>query len=65
MRVVIVDTNVASFLFKEDTRAELYKPHLAGDTLAAISFQTRAELDQWAVFYNWGPTKRDELSIRA
>jgi predicted nucleic acid-binding protein len=61
MRVVIVDTNVASFLFKEDTRAELYKPHLEGDTLSAISFMTRAELEQWAVFRGWGPAKRDEL----
>ena len=62
MRVVIVDTNVASFLFKGDTRGDLYEPHIEGDTLPAISFMTRAELEQWAVLHNWGPAKRDELS---
>jgi hypothetical protein len=62
MRIVIVDTDIASFLFKEDTRAELCKPHIECDLLAAISFQTRAELDQWAVYYNCGPERRDELS---
>jgi len=29
MRAIIVDTNVASFLFKGDTRANQYTPHLA------------------------------------
>jgi tRNA(fMet)-specific endonuclease VapC len=62
MRVVIVDTDVASFLFKGDTRRDLYTPHLEGDTLPVISFMTRAELEQWAVLHNWGPTKRDDLS---
>src|SRR6266542_3961322 len=62
MRVVIVDTNVASFLFKGDTRGDLYAPHIEGDTLPAISFMTRAELEQWAVLHNCGPAKRDELS---
>ena len=61
MRVVIVDTNVASFLFKGDTRAELYEPHIEGDTLPAISFMTLAELEQWAVLRNWGPQRRDDL----
>lgn len=35
MRVVIVDTDVASSLFKGDTRGDLYKLHLEGDTLPA------------------------------
>ena len=37
--VVIVDTDVVSFLFKGDTRAQLYRPHLQGKTLA-LSFMT-------------------------
>ena len=41
MRVVIVDTNVASFLFKGDTRGDLYAPHIEGDTLPAISLDPR------------------------
>ncbi len=43
MRTLIVDTDVASFLFKEDTRGDMYKPHLA-DAVASISFMTLAEL---------------------
>jgi predicted nucleic acid-binding protein len=62
MRVVIVDTDVASFIFKGDTRGALYDPHIdVTSTLPAISFMTRAELEQWAVMRNWGQTKRDEL----
>ncbi|HKQ76312.1 MAG TPA: hypothetical protein VJ810_21640 [Blastocatellia bacterium] len=36
MRSLIVDTDVASFLFKEDTRGDMYKPHLA-DAVAWIA----------------------------
>ena len=62
MRLVIVDTDVASFIFKGDTRGALYDPHIdVTNTLPAISFMTRAELEQWAVLHNWGQAKRDEL----
>lgn len=61
MRALIVDTDVASFLFKEDTRGDLYKPHLA-DAVASISFMTLAELEQWTVIRNWGARKHAELS---
>jgi tRNA(fMet)-specific endonuclease VapC len=54
MRVVIVDTDVVSYLYKKDTRGLLYEPHLAS-SLAAISIMTVAELDQWAIGRNWGP----------
>src|SRR5262249_6477494 len=60
MRALIVDTDVASFLFKEDTRGDLNKPHLA-DAVASISFMTLAELEQWAVLRNWGARKHAEL----
>jgi predicted nucleic acid-binding protein len=40
---VVVDTCVVSFLLKNDTRAELYRPHLDVDT-KVISFMTLAEL---------------------
>jgi hypothetical protein len=39
--VLVVDTDVISYLFKEDTRADLYKPHLQGHLLL-ISPMTRA-----------------------
>jgi tRNA(fMet)-specific endonuclease VapC len=57
---VVVDTCVASFIFKEDTRAELYRPHLHGNLLV-ISFMTLAELYSWPLEANWGEAKRDRL----
>jgi hypothetical protein len=40
--IVVVDTDVVSFLFKGDTRSDLYRPHLEG-RLAVIAARTRAE----------------------
>ena len=51
MTTLIVDTDVVSFLLKGDTRAQLYRPHLQGRTLA-LSFMTVAELYQWAFVRN-------------
>ena len=62
MRSFIVDTDVASFLFKGDTRGQFYKQYVNDDAVTAISFMTLAELKQWAVLRNWGPAKRDELT---
>ena len=52
----VVDTNVVSFLFKKDTRGELYRPYLDGHVLT-VSFMTVAELDRWALEKNWGKAK--------
>jgi predicted nucleic acid-binding protein len=60
MTVVIVDTDVVSYLFKSDTRGALYEPHLAG-ALPAISFMTLAELEQWTILHNWGARRHAEL----
>jgi tRNA(fMet)-specific endonuclease VapC len=57
---VIVDTDIVSFLYKRDTRAMLYRPHLDGQ-LPIISFMTLAELEQWTAVRNWGPRRRQEL----
>jgi predicted nucleic acid-binding protein len=54
---VVVDTDVLSFLFKEDTRGELYLPHL-DSKLTIISFMTLAETNRWALERNWGVAKR-------
>lgn len=62
MRTFIVDTNVASFLFKKDTRGEFYKQYVNDDAVTAISFQTLAELEQWAALRGWGQRKREELA---
>lgn len=48
MTWVVVDTDVFSFLFKGDTRAELYRADIEGQRLA-ISFMTLAELRRWAL----------------
>jgi tRNA(fMet)-specific endonuclease VapC len=55
-----VDTDVLSFTFRGDTRAELYRPHLTGKLLA-ISFMTLAELDQWALQRRWGAARRARM----
>jgi tRNA(fMet)-specific endonuclease VapC len=57
---VVVDTDVVSFLYKRDTRATLYRPHLDGQ-LPIISFMTLAELEQWTMARNWGARRRREL----
>jgi tRNA(fMet)-specific endonuclease VapC len=56
----IVDTDVVSFLFRGDTRAEAYRPVLT-DALLAVSFMTVAELDRWALERNWGPARRARM----
>jgi len=61
--VVIVDTDVVSFLFKGDTRAQVYRQHLQGKTLA-LSFMTVAELYQWAYSRNWEERKLTLLEER-
>jgi tRNA(fMet)-specific endonuclease VapC len=60
MTTVVVDTCVVSFLLKNDTRAELYRPHLDVDT-KVISFMTLAELYRWSVESNWGECRQAEL----
>jgi predicted nucleic acid-binding protein len=57
----IVDTDVLSYLFRRDTRAEAYRPHLSGRILA-ISFMTVAELDRWALQRNWGNERQERTA---
>ena len=56
MNTVVVDTDVASFLFKNDSRAQSFLPHLH-DQQWLISFMTEAELEQWALLSNWQPQR--------
>jgi len=60
MGAVVVDTDVMSFVFKGDTRTELYRAHLTGQTWIA-SFMAVAELDRWALARNWGQPRRERL----
>jgi tRNA(fMet)-specific endonuclease VapC len=58
---LVVDTDVVSFIFKNDTRASLYTSHLSGHILT-ISFQTLAELELWALAAGWGTRQRQQLT---
>jgi tRNA(fMet)-specific endonuclease VapC len=57
MASLLVDTDVASFLFKQDSRAARYAVDLNGATLL-ISFMTYAELHRWALQAGWGERRR-------
>jgi tRNA(fMet)-specific endonuclease VapC len=61
MSAVVVDTDVVSFLFKRHTLAASYLPHLRGVT-PIVSFMTVAELDRWALKYNWGPRQQARMA---
>jgi len=60
MNVILLDTNIVSFLLKGDSRASHYTLHLQGHRLA-LSFMTVAELFQWAAMRNWGPLRTSQL----
>lgn len=57
---IVVDTDLASYIFKEDTRGKLYKPHLDNQFMF-LSFMTAAEMHFWALSSNWGARRRAEL----
>ena len=56
MTPAVVDTDVVSFLFKNDTRAQLYLPLLRNRKLL-VSFMTEAELEQWILLAKWGASR--------
>jgi len=63
MGKVLLDTTVASLLHPKKKGTELrskYEPHMRGQTLA-LSFQTVAELWNWAEANNWGERARNGL----
>jgi len=47
MKPIVLDTDVVSFLFKADCRAQPYLSH-PDNRQWFISFMTEAELEQWA-----------------
>ena len=61
MAAIVIDTDVLSYLFKQDTRGELYRPHIEGN-FGVLSFMTVAELDFWADSHEWGARRRTELA---
>ncbi|HMJ26119.1 MAG TPA: PIN domain-containing protein [Pyrinomonadaceae bacterium] len=57
---VVVDTDVVSFLYKQDDRGAFYPPYLANQ-LPIISLMTLAEMERWTLAANWGELKRQHL----
>lgn len=62
MAAVLLDTDVFSFFFKQDTRAALYEPALGGAQLC-LSFQSVAELRLWALVRRWGEARSRSLEM--
>ena len=60
MKRLVVDTDVISYLFKGDTRADIYHPHVENSALL-VSFMTVAELEHWALVRNWGQPTRQRM----
>lgn len=60
MNVIVLDTEVFSFIFKGASQAQQYQQLLVGKR-PAISFMTVAELFQWALTRNWGQRRIDAL----
>ena len=58
---VLVDTDVASYIFWGDERRHAYRRLLGGSTLA-LSFMTVAELYQWGHNNHWGSRRLSELA---
>ncbi len=52
MTEVVVDTDVASFLFKNHPIGHRYDSELVG-RVPLISFMTVAEVERWALQYRW------------
>lgn len=60
MGLVLIDTDIASFIFKGSDYANPYLPLLSGQELS-LSFMTIAELFQWAILRQWGDRRLTQL----
>ncbi len=60
MSLVLLDTDVVSYLIKGDSRASQYEPHLVGNE-TCISLMTVAELFQWAFVRHWSERRTADL----
>ncbi len=58
----VIDTDVVSFIFKNHPIGALYESDLVGCNLL-VSFMTLAELDRWAVQFQWGAARREWLRL--
>lgn len=59
---IVVDTDLVSYIFKKDSRAVRFEPHMV-QTTKFISFMTFAELRRWEFKSNWGQTKTSKFEM--
>ncbi|TDU67260.1 tRNA(fMet)-specific endonuclease VapC [Prosthecobacter fusiformis] len=59
---MLLDTNIVSYLFKRDSRAEAYLPHFQGQRLH-LSFMTVAEIYRWPFERNWSEPRKQALEL--
>lgn len=57
---LVLDTDVASYLFKNSPRAKPFRPFLKGKQ-PALTFVSVAELFKWTLKRRWGPQKVQQL----
>ncbi len=56
----VVDTDIVSYLFRSDSRAERYRA-LLSESVGTVSFMTLAEIEYWAISRGWGSARRREM----
>ena len=61
MSLILLDTDVASFIFKGSSYALPYQPLIEGNQIV-LSFMTVAELFQWTELRQWGDRRRAQLT---
>ena len=60
MHLIVLDTDVLSYIIKRDSRAEHFESLLRGRT-PVISFMTLAELERWALTRKWGAPRATQM----
>lgn len=58
--ILIVDTDIFSYWFKNNTHGEIYRQYAVGSKMA-LTFATVGELYYWAYIKKWGPDNINNL----
>jgi tRNA(fMet)-specific endonuclease VapC len=59
---LLLDTDVASYLFKKSPRGKRFRPMITGKRLA-LAFVSVAELFKWTLKRQWGSGKTAQLEV--
>ena len=63
MKKVLLDTCIVSYLFKEDSRSELYRKYIEG-AYPVINFTILGEFYSWPLENNQGEIRKRKLEER-